>query len=204
MIQLIHMHPDLWGLFAVFAGAFAEYVLPPLPADTAILAGSLLVVTGLQSIWIVGLAAVAGGIAGCAAVYGLGRSLSQPDGTLRGEQWIGRIFGASVVPRFVERFRKYGYRVILVNRALPGVRGITFVAAGAVRLDFARTMVAGFVSHALWTGLILGVGVSVGGRWEKIHAAFVVYESAAYGVAVGVAGLAALIWWIRRKRGGSA
>ena len=204
VVEFIQMHPGWWGLAAVFGGAFLEYLLPPLPADTVVLAGALLVLAGVQTVWTVGFAAVAGGFLGCAAGYGLGRTLARPDGTLRGEQWMARIFGRGSVPRFVERFQRHGYWLILVNRAFPAVRSITFVAAGATQLNFGRTMLAGLVSHVAWVALILGVGVGVGGRWEKIREAFAVYQTAVYGVAVGAALLAGLIWWIRRKRGGSA
>lgn len=204
VVEVIQTHPGWWGLAVVFGGAFLEYVLPPLPADTIVLAGALLVLAGVQSVWSVGCAAVAGGFAGCAAGYGIGRTLARPDGTFRGERWMERIFGSGSIHRFVVRFRKYGYRLILVNRAFPAVRGITFVAAGAMQLDFVRTMVAGLVSHVAWVGMILGVGVSVGGRWEKIQQVFAVYESAMYAIATGVVLIAGLVWWMRSKRGGSA
>lgn len=203
-MAFIQANPGWWGLAVVSLGAFAEYVVPPLPADSVVLAGSLLVVAGVQTVWTVGLAAVAGGCLGAATAYGLGCLLAHPDGTLRGSGWMGALFGEDSMPRFLALFRTHGYRVILVNRAFPAVRAVTFVAAGASQLDFRRTMLAGMVSQTVWTSLVLGIGVSVGGQWEKIERVFAVYEAVVYAVAVGAAVVFALLWWIRKKRGSSA
>jgi len=200
LLDLVRNYAGPWALVAIFVGAALEYMLPPLPADSVVLAGSLLVVSGQQSFLTVLAVAVAGGMTGAASHYLLGRALLHPDGHMRGTAWVERVAGKGSMERFFEAFRKYGMWVVVLNRAFPGVRAVTFLAAGAARLPLWSTMLAGFVSHLAWISAILWLGVSIGGSWEKIEAAFHVYEKGDYTVAV--VGLVAYVGYrlSRRRR----
>jgi membrane protein DedA with SNARE-associated domain len=198
LLHLVREHHGAWSLVAVFAGAALEYLIPPLPADSILLAASLLIVAGAYPFAWVTVVAVAGGAAGSLVHYGLGRLLSLPDGGVRGERHFERLFGRGSFDRFSAAFRRWGMWAIVVNRALPGVRAVTFLAAGASRLPVWKTMLAGLVSNVGWTIAILTLGVSVGESYEKIEAAFRVYETVVYSMGAVLA-LVVLVWWIRRR-----
>lgn len=203
VLEFLRSHPGWWGLLIIYAAAALEYLVPPLPADSVVLAGALLVVAGAQPFSTVFVVAVAGGATGALIHYGLGRWCTRPDGTLKGQRLFDRILGPGALPRFFEVFRKYGMWVIALNRAFPGVRAVTFFAAGAARLPLLRVMLAGSVANLGWTALILTVGVEVGGSWEKIEAAFAVYQKGVYAVAVSGAVVYGLYrWWKRRRAAG--
>ncbi len=182
VLTFVQNSPGGLGLLAVFAAAALEYLVPPLPADTIVLAGSLFVVAGVHSFAVVAIVAIAGGALGAAIPFGIGRKFAKPDGTLRGGRYVEMLVGEGRLEKFFEAFRRYGMWVIAVNRALPGVRAVTFFAAGAARLPFPRTMAFGLISNVLWSTAVLGLGVAVGGSWEKIEAAFGVYKTVVYGV----------------------
>lgn len=196
LLALVRDNAGPWALFGVFAGAALEYLVPPLPADSVVLAGALLVVSGAYGFEMVFAVAVFGGMLGAAAHYLIGRRFAE--GGLKGSR-VERLTGEGSVERFFEAFRSYGVWVIVFNRALPGVRAVTFLAAGAARLPFARTMLAGLLSHAAWILLILGVGVRVGHSWEKIQATFDVYQRVVYAVA-GAGALAYVGYRLVRRR----
>lgn len=182
VLTFVQNSPGGWGLFAVFAAAALEYLVPPLPADTIVLAGSLFVVAGVHSFVVVALVAIAGGALGAAIHFGIGHKFARPDGTLRGGRYVEMLVGEGRLEKFFAAFRRHGMWVIAINRALPGVRAVTFFAAGAARLPFPRTMAVGLISNVLWSTAVLGLGVAVGGSWEKIEAAFGVYKTVVYGV----------------------
>lgn len=200
--------PPSYGLLAVFGAAAAEYLLPPLPADSVVLAGALLVVAGVAPFWAVYLAALLGSLLGATAHYFLGRAFADEHGHLRTARFLERMLGTKAMPRFFAAFRRYGMWVIAFNRAFPGIRAVTFLAAGAARLPYGRVMAAGLVSAAAWNALVLGIGLWVGNDWEKIRATFDVYANVVF--AVGGAGLflfVAVKVWQRRAscdRGGEA
>ena len=172
--------PGHWGLAVVFAAAAVEYLAPPLPADTVVLAGSLLVVAGSSSFGVVLLAVVAGGTLGSTVQYVLGRTLADPEsGTLRGGKWLGRLFGEEAQRRVLAAVKTHGLRVIAINRMLPGIRAGAFLVAGAARLPAPATLALGFLSNLAWAVLLLGVGTVVGGNFEKLQRWLSVYQTVA-------------------------
>lgn len=193
VLEYLRGDPGQWALAIVFAAAALEYMVPPLPADTVVLAGALLVVAGAHDFTTVAAAAVAGGVVGSLTHYWLGRSLGRPDGSVRGGRYIDRLVGAGSMERFFEVFRKYGMWLIAMNRAFPGVRAVTFFAAGAARLPLIPTMAYGLLSNVAWTLAVLTLGVTVGRSWEKIEAVFRVYKLGVYGV--GSILLVAFVSW---------
>src|SRR5688572_5036735 len=177
LLAFVRENRGHWTLLAVYAAAALEYLVPPLPADSVLLFSSLLIIAGTQSFAVVAVVAIAGGATGAFIHYWLGRLLSRPDGTFRGERWVDLLFGKGRVDRFMAMFRRRGMWAIAVNRALPGVRAVTFFAAGVARLPMGKTMGFGLISNVVWTLAILGLGTAVGGSAEKIQAAFSVYRT---------------------------
>lgn len=193
MLEFVRTNQGVWSLVVLFVAAALEYMVPPLPADSVVLAGSLLVVGGAWPFAVVYTVAVAGGFFGALTHYVLGRALATEEGGVRGEKWIERFSGKGNFEKFKDRLRRYGFAVIAVNRALPGIRSVTFIAAGALRLPLAKTMVFGLISNMAWTTVLLLIGTTLGGNWEKIQAAFAVYSRV---LAIGTATLvAAYILW---------
>lgn len=199
LLELVRENHGAWTLVAVFVAAALEYMVPPLPADSVVLASALLVVAGVHPFWLVALVAIGGGATGALTHYGLGRLLSKRDGTVKGQQAIERFLGEGSIERFLLTFRNWGMWAIVVNRALPGIRAVTFFAAGVARLPLGMTMAAGLVSNVAWTTAILGLGVGVGESAEKIEAGFVVYKKVVYSVGGALAVVLILAWWWRKR-----
>ncbi|MCK6548309.1 DedA family protein [Myxococcota bacterium] len=201
LLDLVRESSGIWALVAVFVAAALEYMIPPLPADSVVLAGSLLVVSGAWPLPIVFGAAVAGGFVGSAVHYSIGRALSTPDGGMRGQRWIEKLTGRGAIDRFFTVFRRYGVWVIALNRMMPGIRSVAFLAAGAARLPPLATLGLGLVSNLIWTSIILGLGISVGGNWEKISETFAVYSRGIMIVGAVLAfGVITFFVWRRRRR----
>jgi membrane protein DedA with SNARE-associated domain len=176
ILDFVRENHSVWTLVVLFIAAALEYMVPPLPADSVVLAGSLLVVAGSWSFATVFFVAVAGGFCGATIHFVLGHQLALPNGTIRGQRHIERLSGRGSFDRFIERFRRHGMLVIVLNRMFPGIRSVTFIAAGASRLPFPKTMFFGLISNMGWTLALLLLGTSLGGNWEKIQAAFAVYS----------------------------
>jgi len=179
VLDYLRDNPGPWTLVILFCAAALEYMVPPLPADTIILAGSLVVVAGAWRFTTVLAVVVAGGFAGSISHYVLGRYLVDDHGNIRGQRFVERLTGRGSMDRFVEAFRKYGAWVLVVNRMLPGVRAAVFLAAGASRLPPVRTLVLGLVSNVLWSLLILGAGVLIGGNLALLETMLGRYQTAA-------------------------
>lgn len=196
VLQFLRESQGVWPLVVLFAAAALEYMLPFLPGDSVVLAGSLLVVAGTWPFWLVAAVAIAGGFVGSLSHYLLGRWLVDPSGSLRGGRFIERVSGKGSLDRFFVAFRRYGMWVMAVNRAFPGVRAVAFLAAGAAKLPLVKTLFYGLISNVAWSLLLLSAGVAVGGNWEKIKAALGVYEWVVLALLV----LAAVTYVVIRKK----
>jgi membrane protein DedA with SNARE-associated domain len=203
VLEFVRSNTSAWTLVLLFVAAAIEYMLPPLPADSVVLAGSLWVVTGVWSFETVFIVAVAGGVLGALSHFMLGRWLSTPEGGVRGQRFIEKMTGKGNFEKFVDRLRRYGYVVIAVNRALPGIRSVTFIAAGAIRLPFAKTMFFGLISNVAWTLVLLLVGTTLGGNYKKIEAVFSVYSRVLAVIAVIIVASFVIYKVAKRKRAGA-
>jgi membrane protein DedA with SNARE-associated domain len=201
VLDFIRANPGAWSLVIVGLAAALEYLVPPLPADSVVLAGSLLVVAGAWSFSTVAGVVIFGGLLGSIGHYVLGRALLTPEGELRGSRVVDRLVGPGAFEGFFELFRKHGLWVLAINRMLPGVRAAVFLAAGAARLPALPVLLLGLVSNVLWSLLILGGGVWIGGNLEKVERALGVYQSVALGVVV--VGVVIAVVVVRRRRGSS-
>lgn len=192
-LEIIRNHSGVSALLVLFAAAMLEYMLPPVPGDSIVLAGSLLVVAGAWPFWVVLAVAVAGGFAGSVVHYLLGRL-----GGERAHLWMRRLAGEQAHDRFAQAFQKYGLWVIAINRALPGIRAVVFLAAGALGVPAHRALAAGLVSNVAWSFGLLTLGVSIGGNFEKIKDALGVYQWVAAGVVLAL--VAVVMVWRRVRR----
>jgi len=152
-------------VLALFAAL--EYVVPPLPGDTITLFGTFLAATaGYQVVWVY-VCLTGGSIGGSLVAYAFGLWVGRHEERwprfLRGERTRRAVRGA------IERFDRHGGAYLVVNRFLPALRAVFFVAAGMAELPLWKVVLFGGLSAALWTGLILAVGWTVGDNWEALH-----------------------------------
>lgn len=199
ILELIRSDVGYWSLAILFAAAALEYMVPPLPADSIVLGGSLVVLSGAFPFAVVAASVVIGGFCGALSHYLLGRWLVTPEGVVRGRDTIERLTGQGSIDRFTLAFRRFGIWVIAVNRMFPGIRGGVFLAAGVSRLPVVPTMLLGLLSNVLWSLAILGVGILIGGNLEKLQAWIDVYKNVALGV-MGVIFVGYLAWRWQKSR----
>lgn len=160
------------------AAALIEYVFPPFPGDLISLFGTFLASTAGYHPAAVYLSLTAGAILGSYIAFAFGRRIGDdPDKWprfMRGKRTRKAIEGA------VERFDRHGAAYLVINRFLPALRAVFFVAAGMSGMNASRAMFFGGVSAALWNALILGAGYAVGENWELLQAMLEQYTLLAF------------------------
>lgn len=188
------------ALVVLFLAAMLEYMLPFVPGDSIVLAGSLLVVAGRWPFLTVYVVAVAGGFLGSISHYVIGRALVGPDGKMRGLRQVERVIGEGAMEKFFQAFQRHGLWVIAINRALPGVRAACFLAAGAANISPVRALGAGLVSNLVWSAGLLLLGVSIGSNIDKIKDALGVFQWGAAGLVVVVVVVVLLVRRARKRK----
>lgn len=152
----------------LFAGSLLEHLVPPFPGDTVTLAGAVLVAAGQLSLPATFLAVLVGSLVGSALDHAFGRWLARrmtPAASATGLR-------ARLMPsldRAREAFRRHGDLALVLNRFLPGVRALLFVAAGFSGLPLGRVLALGAVSAVLWNSLILAGGLALGAHLDLLE-----------------------------------
>jgi len=180
----------LMGLFAA-----VENVFPPVPADTVVALGSWLAARGQGSPLWAFLATWIGNVAGAAGMYFVGRR--------HGSAWMHRRFPALADEKNERRLRelhgKYGAGALVLSRFIPGVRAIVPPFAGALKLSPVSTIASIAVASGIWYGLVSYLAFRAGADWDALTSTITRYGRVAAIVAATIVGIAALVWWLRRR-----
>ena len=185
------------GYVALLVASLIEYVFPPFPGDTVVLLGGVFAVRGQRS-WPLVLAAITfGSMVGAAIDYFIGNRLAH-----RFERTADFAQRHPHIYRLQQRMRTSGVLLIALNRFMPGVRGLLFIAAGTSSMNFGRVMGWGTVSALVWNSLIFGVGIAVGGNLERLERLFRVYNWLA-GVVIALVVVISTVWYLWKFRGRS-
>lgn len=188
----------------LFAIAYLENVIPPIPGDMPVaFVGTLVAFSDLSFVACVAWASV-GSVLGFASMYGIGYWIStrfhgEPNAALnsRFARVIQKFFPADRLPEIRERFAKYGYGLILANRFLTGSRSIISISAGVSRLNFALTHLCALASAVAWNILLVFGGYALGDNWEILGEYIATYGTALTVIVLALVGV--LIYRYLRK-----
>jgi membrane protein DedA with SNARE-associated domain len=184
------------GLTLLGLSALIEYIFPPFPGDTITLFGAFLVTRYDWNLPLMFCSVMIGSGVGAMIDFYVGVWMGRRyhDGTfLRGERL------RKEVERVLDAFRRHGEIYVAINRFLPAVRAVFFVAAGVAGLRPLRVLFFALVSAAAWNALIIAAGYGVGASWGRIQSIFNTYSTIAW-AALGAAALALVVRWLLRRR----
>jgi membrane protein DedA with SNARE-associated domain len=190
--ELVGDQNSLVGLSVLAGSAAIEYVFPPFPGDFVTVLGAVLVTGYGWSFFAVLAAVMLGSVLGAFAAFEVGeiwarRRAADPNATPRPR-----------LDAIVARFKRHGSAYVVINRFVPGIRGLIFVAAGLAGLPRRSVLFYAAVSALVWNLALMGLGVALGANLEALRTWVERYTIAAWVVLV-VAGLVILVV-VRRRR----
>ncbi len=157
-----------WPPFVVylllFAGAFLEYIVPPVPGDMFVMAGAVLVAAfGWHFLPVLAVVTL-GAVLGAWLDFLLGKWLVRSGRLAKfGDRGQGAISG------IVDQMRRRGPAYLAVNRFVPGLRAFFFVAAGIAGLTTGQVILWSTVSALAWNAMLVGIGYALGDNLEAIE-----------------------------------
>ncbi len=161
--NLQHVDPIIAYAF-LFASAFVENVFPPIPGDTVTIFGAYLVGRGVLNFWGVYIATTLGSITGFMTIYGIAFYLEWKVLEKYQAKWMAK----NHIQRVEAWFHRFGYWVVLANRFLSGARSVISLAAGLTRMRPVPVFLLALVSCAIWNGLLIYLGASLGKNWQEV------------------------------------
>jgi membrane-associated protein len=160
---LTHMQASPLTYLAVLGACALDAVLPIVPSEAVVIAAAVLAAKGQSSIWLIAVAAAAGGFLGDTGSYVLGRTA--------GASAARRLFRSPKAKRRLtwagEALERHGATIIVVARFVPGGRTATTFTAGTVRLSWPRFAAADAVGATLWAAYAAGLGYLGGETFER-------------------------------------
>jgi membrane protein DedA with SNARE-associated domain len=142
----------------LFIFAFIENIFPPSPSDIVLVIGATLIANSPIGFVPILLLTGIGSAAGFISMYYIGEFLG--DKLLR----KGKI-------KFIKKeslekadlwFNKYGYKIILINRFIPGTRAVISFFCGVHRLKQLPTFIYAAISSLIWNALLIWFGILLG------------------------------------------
>ena len=188
---------DIGYLYLIlFAFSFIENVFPPSPSDVVVVVGASLIASTDLSYIPVLLITSFGSAMGFILMY-----------------YIGKMLGANIVRKgkikFIHQddidkadkwFNKWGYKLILANRFLPGTRSVISFFSGVHELKITTTFLYAAISAFAWNAFIIYLGMMVGHNVEQIDYYLDTYSYVFGGLTLLIfAVIIVKIFWHKRK-----
>ena len=190
LVQFLNNIAPIWVYLIIFAIAYLENILPPIPGDLVVVFGGYLVGMGklsmLPTIFWAGL----GGAIGFMTLFEIGKHIGNRASQKKGLKWISQ----AQLEKSQGWMKQYGQGIVLANRFLAGTRSVISVSAGISHLNTLKTTISSTVSSFVWCALLVYLGFWLGDRWELVGEWLGTYSK----VILAILGLAGAIWGFRK------
>lgn len=165
LVTLVQTAPLWVSLTILLCAAFVEYIFPPFPGDTVMLAGGFFAAKGALPMGPVFFILFLGGVLGILLGWYLGYLCADRP---RVHAIVEKLFGRETFDRFERVYAKYGAWIMILNRFFPAIRGAFTFASGMAKMPLQRVVLFGSVSTILWNVVLISAGYFFGNNFESM------------------------------------
>ena len=182
------------GYVMLFTLLFACGLGLPLPEDIPLIIAGALIANGQMTWPIAGACAWCGIIGGDCVLYYLSRKYGM---NVTKAPLIGKHVTRERIEKVEAMFERYGVGVVAICRLFAGIRGAMVIAAGVVRFNFIKFVVADGLAALVSGGLFMLFGWWVGQKLTKelVHEFKELFIAGA-----AVLALAFVLWTVWKRR----
>jgi membrane protein DedA with SNARE-associated domain len=205
-LAISFQHVEQWmqagGYFVLFGLLFACGLGLPLPEDIPLIIAGALLCKDPHSWILSAIFAWCGIIGGDICLYMMGRRFGME---ITRVPFIGKHVTRSRIERVERLFERYGIGVVGIGRLFAGIRGAMVVAAGAIRFNFIKFIIADGLAAVVSGGLFMILGWWIGGKLSDPETQKFIHRFKegffAAGVLAAICLIAFMVW---RKRHATA
>jgi len=167
----------------------------PVPEDIPLIASGILIGSNQMHVGIAAPLAWAGIIGGDCVLYFLGRRYGL---NITRVPFVGKHVTKERIQKAEKLFDRWGIWVVAVGRLFAGIRGAMVVAAGTIRFNFIKFIIADGLAALVSGGMFMYLGYKVGQNLDKItkYKEWILLGF----VIVGVFALIYFVWRSRRHK----
>ncbi|MCB9206780.1 MAG: DedA family protein [Ignavibacteriales bacterium] len=185
-----------WIYVILFFFAFIENVFPPSPSDVVVVVGaSLIATTSLGFVPVLIITSI-GSALGFILMYYVGYFLSEK--VLRSGKL--KFISQDALHKTDEWFTKYGYKIILANRFLPGTRSVISFFSGVHELHVVKTFIFSLLSAFAWNLIIVYLGMTLGNNIPLIDYYLKTYSNIGMGLTALIVIGFGIRYFIKKKK----
>ncbi|MDR0926964.1 MAG: DedA family protein [Ignavibacteria bacterium] len=171
-----------------------ENVFPPAPSDMIVVAIAIIIgVNGYPIIPVI-IACTIGSTLGFWIMFALGKKFEHSIIDSNKIKFLSR----SAIEKVEVMFRKWGFKLVAINRFMSGTRAVISFFAGMSDLPLQKTMSLAAVSSFLWYAILSVAGNYFGKDWRELVTYLQIYEQIVILVVIAIAIVALGIWLLRR------
>ncbi len=157
---------DSLGAAGVALLVALESIIPPIPSEIVLAMAGYLASEGRFNVVLIVVAATVGSLVGALALYWVGAVLGED----RLKRWLDRLplVDLDDLERADRWFERHGRWAVLFGRLVPVVRSLVSIPAGANRMPLVEFVAFTTLGSGVWNTLIVGLGYTLGTRWEDV------------------------------------
>jgi membrane protein DedA with SNARE-associated domain len=189
-----------WGYPLLFGLLFSCGLGLPLPEDIPLILAGYFIAIGKMHVAIAAVCAWLGIIGGDCMLYWFGHKYGLG---ITKVPFIGKHVTAQRIQYAERLFQRYGTWVVAFGRLFAGIRGAMVIAAGTIRFNLVRFLIADGLAAIVSGGLFMLLGHWAGkklGDLEALREKISHYERYVLGgLILAIAVIAAWIWWGKKR-----
>ncbi|NUM79558.1 DedA family protein [bacterium] len=162
LLETVKNLDTIWIYVIIFFSGYLENCIPPIPGDTVTVFAAYMVGIGRLNYFLVFATATAGNLSGFMTMYQIGRHFGKDFFFKRNFKF----FPKESIEKTETWFNKYGYRIILFNRFMSGLRSVISIFAGMAHLKRRKIIPLALLSACMWDGVLIYGGYLLGDNWQ--------------------------------------
>ena len=116
-------------------------------------------------------------------------------------RWAAHVLPPARLLAVQETMRRWGPGYLFLVRFMPGMRTALLFAAGSLKMPYRHLLLFDGAAGLIELPLLVFAVRLVGGRWQDILAGVQRWQSVLWPAVAALAVVAALVVWLRRRRG---
>lgn len=189
------------GYFGILLLMILENLFPPIPSELILPLAGFTAARGDMNLFMVIAMGTLGSVIGTMPLYFLGYYFSEEKLTAWADQygkWLA--LNGKDIRRANEWFDRHGKGVVLFGRMVPGIRSLLSLPAGMNRMPLPTFIIFSAIGSALWSAVLTLAGYLLGEHYEKVDQ----YMAPLSKIVLGLLVVAAIVWFVKRKKAQSA